>query len=77
VRGVYVGAVLSEGDEAYATLNVNAFDGREAFPKEAPPARYGHETGEKWQSRRKEKWTPVRRFEEDDGGPDGAPDGAR
>lgn len=60
--GVYVGAVFEDGDGAFATLNVNAFDEREAFPKEAVPASYDHETEEVRRVRRREKWTPVRRF---------------
>ena len=65
--GVYVGAVFDEGDGAYATLNVNALEERGAFPEEAAPARYGHETEGKRRVRRKEKWTPVVRFEQNAG----------
>ncbi len=57
--GVYLGAVITAGDSAYATLNINTFDAPEAFGAEAVPIDYDREGADQRRARRKAKWTPV------------------
>lgn len=69
--GVYVGVVISDDGRSYATLNVNTFDERDAFPDDAVSVNYDGETVEGRMARRKAKWTPVTGFGEDVVGPEG------
>src|SRR5262245_48705362 len=56
--GVYVAAVLTDGDRAWAVVNVHALDDRAAFTGSITPMEYGSEDVGARVSRRKEKWTP-------------------
>jgi hypothetical protein len=60
--GVYIGALLPNGDGGWFTVNVNAF--REPPPLEFPiqPIVYDREGVGSRVDRRKSKWTPVRSF---------------
>ena len=58
--GVYLGAIYTEGDKSYATVNVNNFEQLEAFSKQPEPVSYDHETEIERRARRKAKWTPAR-----------------
>lgn len=62
--GVYLGAVMSVGGQAWATVNINTVDvdaGAAAFP--APQmVDYGAETRVQRQARRRVRWTPVIEF---------------
>jgi hypothetical protein len=55
--GAYAGAVLREGESAWAVLNANLFD--ELQGREAQPSSYGHETADSRIARRKAQWTPA------------------
>jgi hypothetical protein len=57
--GVYVAAVLSDAQAAFAVLNVNAFDERERFSGEGRPVDYDGEGVEARRARRRERWTPA------------------
>lgn len=65
--GVYIGALMEAGGEAWFTVNVNAFrpTPRDDFP--IVPADYEGEDVPARIARRKQRWTPVRAF-----GPHGA-----
>jgi len=57
--GVYVGALAEIGGQAFATLNLNAFD--DPRPNlEAVPASYDGEAIEARADRRRARWTPAR-----------------
>ncbi len=60
--GIYLGAIYTEGDKSYATVNVNNFEQLEAFLKQPQPVSYDHETEIERRARRKAKWTPVRDY---------------
>ena len=57
--GCYLAALLSDQEGAWATLNVNCLDQREAFAAEAPPVSYDHEDEAGRRARRKALWTPT------------------
>jgi hypothetical protein len=59
--GVYVGAVMSEGDKAYAVLNVNAFADNAGFAAAGQGAamNYDHENEAARRARRRAQWTPA------------------
>jgi hypothetical protein len=57
--GVYVAAIFSEEDRAWAVLNCNVLDKRAAFGA-AEPVDYDGETVESRQTRRRARWTPAR-----------------
>jgi hypothetical protein len=57
--GVFVAAVMSEGERTWATLNVNALDERAAFAQPPVPVDYDRETVEERVARRKRLWTPA------------------
>lgn len=61
--GVYIGALLSDEDGAWMTVNVNTF--KEPPPTDFPvaPAVYDAEDVPARIARRKAKWTPVTLFE--------------
>lgn len=56
--GVYVGAIYTEGDKSYATINVNNLEALAAFGQPQPVS-YEHETETERRARRKTKWTPA------------------
>lgn len=60
VCGVYMAAMLIDGDNAWATLNVNCFENADAFPKNPAPVSYDGEDAAARIARRKTKWTPAR-----------------
>ena len=58
--GVYLAAVMEEGGQAWAVLNVNAFANRAAFGERATPMVYDHEAEAQRRARRRKLWTPAR-----------------
>lgn len=57
--GVYVASLLTEGGQAWATLNT-AGVGLQAFAgRTAEPSTYDHETDAEKLARRKSRWTPT------------------
>lgn len=63
--GVYLGAVLTAGDKAYATVNINTFDSLESFRQKPLTVTYDGETEVGWRVRREANWTPVTALDED------------
>jgi hypothetical protein len=61
--GTYLGAVMTEGGSAVATVNVNSFDRPHPFEREAVPVSYDDETEPERRARRAAGWTPVVAFE--------------
>ena len=57
--GIYVGAVITAGDKAYATININTFDNSESITQEPISVTYEGETEEQRRARRRANWTPV------------------
>lgn len=57
--GVYLAALLADGGNAWATLNVNSFENANAFPKEPAPVSYDGEDAAGRIARRRAKWTPA------------------
>jgi hypothetical protein len=57
--GVYVGALMADGGSAYATVNINALEMPEVFPKAAAPVSYDRETATERRARRRTLWTPA------------------
>lgn len=57
--GVYCAAVLSEGGEAWATINTLIFDDRAPFLREAATVSYDAESAPQRIARRKQSWTPA------------------
>ena len=57
--GVYVAAVLAEGDALYGIAIVNALDDAEAFTQAAKPADYSAEDEAARRLRRRTRWTPA------------------
>ena len=57
--GVYVAALMPEGDGGYATLMVNALDDHADYPQAPVPVEYGAEGEAGRRQRRREKWTPA------------------
>jgi hypothetical protein len=60
--GVYIGALLEEGDKSWFTVNVNSF--KDAPPLDAPivPHDFDAEDAQGRIARRKMRWTPVVEF---------------
>jgi hypothetical protein len=58
--GVYVAAVLAEGDAAWATVNVNVLEAAERFARDAAVVSYDGETEAARRARRRATWTPAR-----------------
>jgi len=56
--GVYVGAYMADGDDAYANVMVNVLDDRTAFPEPRPVDLDG-EDGPGKRQRRRDMWTPA------------------
>ncbi|WP_119462177.1 aldehyde-activating protein [Rhodospirillaceae bacterium SYSU D60014] len=57
--GVYVGALLTEDDSAWATVNVNAFEPSDGLGRNPVTVTYDAETEEERRARRKKAWTPA------------------
>ncbi len=57
--GVYVAAVMNDGDAAWATLNVNTLDNAADFAQAATVVSYDGESAAARRARRREKWTPA------------------
>ncbi len=57
--GVYVAALLESDGRAYATLNVNVLDDRDAFTRAAVDVSYDGEDVERRVARRVAGWTPA------------------
>jgi len=64
--GSYLGAVMTEGGAAVATLNVNSFDPPHPFDREGVPVSYDAESEPERRARRAAGWTPVMAFEIND-----------
>ena len=61
--GAYLGAMMTEGGSAVATINVNSFDPPHPFEREGVPMHYDDETEPARRARRAAGWTPVVAFE--------------
>lgn len=57
--GIYVGAVLTDGDLAWATINRNVIPELQDVGREPTRASYGNETESARRRRRRERWTPA------------------
>ncbi len=57
--GVYAAAVLTEGAQAWATVNTLILDDQAPFQREAAPVSYEGESAEQRIARRKRQWTPA------------------
>lgn len=57
--GVYVAAVLPDGDRAYAVAILNAFDDPGRFTRTVTPSDYSAEDEAGRRRRRRERWTPA------------------
>jgi hypothetical protein len=57
--GVYVAAVLAEGEALYGIAIVNALDDADAFTRAAKPADYSAEDEAARRQRRRGRWTPA------------------
>lgn len=57
--GVYVAAVLSEGDALYGIAIVNALEDAERFTRSPTPADYSAEDDSARRRRRRARWTPT------------------
>ena len=62
--GVYVAAVYTEGEKAYATVNTNTFENPAGLPDVSGSVDYDAESESERKSRRAARWTPVRRIAE-------------
>ena len=61
--GSYLGAVMTDGGSAVATINVNSFEPPHPFEREGVPVRYDDESEVERRARRTAGWTPVVAFE--------------
>lgn len=57
--GVYLGALMADGDRAYAILNVNACAEPQRFLQKPVVMDYGAEDEAGRKARRRAKWTPA------------------
>lgn len=57
--GVYVAAVMPDGERHYAVAILNAFDDPVAFTQPATPSDYSAEDEAGRRQRRRERWTPA------------------
>jgi hypothetical protein len=62
--GVYIGALLPDGEKSWFTVNVNTFHEAPSADFPIQPVVYDQEDVGGRVDRRKEKWTPVRLFRE-------------
>ena len=58
--GVYLGALMADGEAGHATLNVNAREDAARFTQAAAPVSYEAEGGAERRGRRAVRWTPAR-----------------
>ncbi len=61
--GVYVAAILSDGDADWATLNVNVLEDAIEFIQESMTVNYDAETEAERRARRRANWTPIVRLD--------------
>jgi hypothetical protein len=57
--GVYVAMVLTEGDRAWSTINIDALDERASFTREAEVRDFSGEDVASRTARRKARWSPT------------------
>lgn len=57
--GVYIGALLRDGESAFATLNTRAMNSLSHDLSTPEPVTYDQETAAERRNRRIKKWTPV------------------
>lgn len=57
--GVYLAAVMTEGDQTYAIVEVDALDKRADFTQAPAPMDYDAEDEAARRARRRERWTPA------------------
>lgn len=57
--GVYIAAVIADGDKHFATLNVNTLGAGATFAETAEPVSYDGETAAERMARRRLRWTPT------------------
>lgn len=57
--GIYVGAVMREGERAWAILNANTFDDAARLTQPERPMDYAAEDTAQRLARRKARWTPL------------------
>ena len=57
--GVYVGALMSQPDGAWAIVNANTLDDAAQLTQADTPMDYGGETGAQRLARRKQRWSPA------------------
>ena len=57
--GSYLGALMTEGEAAWVTLNINCFDRPAEFGTDALPVDYEAENEDERRARRRSKWTPA------------------
>ena len=57
--GVFVAAVMADGDRTYAVLAVNALDDRDQFDRPPQPMDFGPEDEASRLARRRARWTPT------------------
>lgn len=58
--GVYVGAIMSEGDKAHGIVNVRALNDETLFTRTPIAADYDDEADDDRRARRRARWTPAR-----------------
>ena len=56
--GIYVGALLTEGDKSYATLNINTFTVKLGLQSNSKTVSYDGESKAERIARRRKNWTP-------------------
>lgn len=57
--GVYVGALMREGEAAWAIVNANTLDAAAQLAQPAMPMDYGAEDAAQRLARRKQRWSPA------------------
>jgi hypothetical protein len=57
--GVYVGAVMEDGDRSIGIVNVNSLDIRDTFDATPPLHHYDGENEERRRARRRKFWMPA------------------
>jgi hypothetical protein len=57
--GVYVAAVMSEGEKSWSVAIVNALDDRAEFTGPVEPVDFSAEDGDDRRARRRARWTPT------------------
>ena len=60
--GVYIGAILTDKDGAWMTVNANSFKDPPALDHMIVPHHFDHEDAAGRVARRKARWTPVAEF---------------